>query len=253
MRDRFARFIHTAVCLGALAAASLAGGASCEAAPPRASQSGQKSTGKAVVREPAPENAKGALREASEATAEPPAPADPAADARRKKRPLISKPATDEVAAIKAEGKKVAVVETARGKIRFDLFVVDAPLTVANFVKLARAGFYDGLTFHRVVKEPKPFVFQGGDPLGNGMGNPGYTIEGEFSQVRQHLEGTVAMARARDPNSAGCQFYICLAAAPELDGQYAVFGQVIEGMGVVQAIAQGDVMTRVTIESAEEP
>ena len=176
-----------------------------------------------------------------------------AAEPERKKRPLIGKPTTDEVAAIKAEGKKIAVIETAHGKLVFELYDDDAPLTVANFVKLARAGFYDGLTFHRVVKEPQPFVVQGGDPLGNGMGNPGYMIEGEFSPTRQHLEGTVAMARSRDPNSAGCQFFICLAPAPELDGQYAIFGQVVTGMDVVHAIMQGDVMSRVTIERAEEP
>jgi len=173
--------------------------------------------------------------------------------AERKKRPLIGKPTTDEVAAIKAEGKKVAVIETARGKLALELYDDDAPLTVANFVKLARAGFYDGLSFHRVVKEPQPFVVQGGDPLGNGMGNPGYMIEGEFSPTRQHLEGTVAMARSRDPNSAGCQFFICLAPQPSLDGQYAIFGQVITGLDVVQSLMQGDVMSRVTIEPAEEP
>ncbi len=178
-----------------------------------------------------------------------PAAAQPA----HKKRPLISKPTPDEIAAIKAEGKKVAVIETARGTIKFELFDDDAPLTVANFVKLARAGFYDGLTFHRVVKDPRPFVIQGGDPLGNGMGNPGYTIEGEFSPTRQHLEGTVAMARSRDPHSAGSQFYICLAPAPELDTQYAIFGQVLEGMDAVLGVMQGDIMSRVTIEPAEEP
>lgn len=176
-----------------------------------------------------------------------------APEAERKKRPLIGKPTTDEVAAIKAEGKKVAVIETTHGKIQFELYDDDAPLTVANFVKLARAGFYDGLTFHRVVKEPQPFVVQGGDPLGNGMGNPGYMIEGEFSPTRQHLEGTVAMARSRDPNSAGCQFFICLAPQPSLDGQYAIFGHVITGMDVVHSLMQGDVMSRVTIERAEEP
>lgn len=170
-------------------------------------------------------------------------------EAALRRRPMVSKPTEDEVRAILAEGKKVAVVATEKGTIRFELQDEEAPLTVANFVKLARAGFYDGLTFHRVVKEPKPFVIQGGDPLGNGMGNPGYTIEGEFSKTRQHLEGTVAMARAADPNSAGCQFYICLAPAPHLDGQYAIFGQVVEGMDVVKTIVQGDVMTRVTIEA----
>ena len=165
-----------------------------------------------------------------------------------KRRPMVSKPTQDEVAAIGAEGKKIAVIQMEKGTIRIELLEDEAPLTVANFVKLARAGFYDGLTFHRVVKEPRPFIVQGGDPLGNGMGNQGYTIEGEFSQTKQHVEGTVAMARAGDPNSAGSQFFICLAPAPHLDGQDAIFGQVIEGMSVVHQIAQGDVMKRVTIE-----
>ncbi len=144
---------------------------------------------------------------ASKATATKPA-SDPAAtdaesEAPPTRRPMVSKPTADEVAAIGAEGKKIAVIQLEKGTIRIELVEDEAPLTVANFVKLARAGFYDGLTFHRVVKEPKPFIVQGGDPLGNGMGNPGYTIEGEFSQTKQHLEGTVAMARAADPNSAG--------------------------------------------------
>lgn len=165
-----------------------------------------------------------------------------------KRRPMVSKPTPDEVDAIRAEGKKIAVIDTEKGPIRIELIDDEAPLTVANFVKLARAGFYDGLTFHRVVKEPKPFIAQGGDPLGNGMGNPGYTIEGEFSLTKQHIEGSVSMARAADPNSAGSQFFICLAPAPHLDARHAIFGQVVEGMSVVHQIVQGDVMKRVTIE-----
>ncbi len=189
---------------------------------------------------------------AAKATATKPAP-DPAAAAAESeppptRRPMVSKPTADEVAAIGAEGKKIAVIQMEKGTIRIELVEDEAPLTVANFVKLARAGFYDGLTFHRVVKEPRPFIVQGGDPLGNGMGNPGYTIEGEFSQTKEHLEGTVVMARAADPNSAGSQFFICLAPAPHLDGAHAIFGQVIEGMSTVHQIAQGDVMKRVTIE-----
>jgi cyclophilin family peptidyl-prolyl cis-trans isomerase len=163
---------------------------------------------------------------------------------------MVAKPTESEVAAIKAEGKKIAVIEMPKGRIAIELYDDDAPLTVANFVRLARAGFYDGLTFHRVVKEPKPFVVQGGDPLGNGMGGPGYTIEGEFSPTRVHAEGAVAMARSADPNSAGSQFYIALAPAPHLDGKYAIFGQVIEGMDIVNGIVQGDIMNRVTIEAA---
>jgi len=230
----------------ALATALVAFGDAAEAAKPKAPASSTPAASKS----PASAKAAPAKNAAPAAHGETPPAEAPAA---HRKRPLISKPTPDEIAAIKAEGKKVAVIETARGTIKFELFDDDAPLSVANFVKLARAGFYDGLTFHRVVKEPRPFVIQGGDPLGNGMGNPGYTIEGEFSPTRQHLEGTVAMARSRDPNSAGCQFYICLAPAPELDTQYAIFGQVIEGMDAVLAVMQGDIMSRVTIEPAEEP
>lgn len=177
--------------------------------------------------------------------------ADSEKEAAQKRRPMVSKPTDAEIAAIKAEGKKIAVIETAKGIVLIELFDDDAPLSVANFVKLARAGFYDGLTFHRVLKEPKPFVVQGGDPLGNGMGGPGYTITGEFSQTRLHAEGTVAMARSGDPNSAGSQFYIALAPAPHLDGKYAIFGQVIGGIDFVNAIVQGDIMNRVSIEAAK--
>ncbi|MBV8222425.1 MAG: peptidylprolyl isomerase, partial [Candidatus Eremiobacteraeota bacterium] len=108
----------------------------------------------------------------------------------------------------------------------------------------ARAGFYDGLTFHRV--EPG-FVVQGGCPEGTGRGGPGYNLREEFNK-RKHVQGTVAMARAQSPNSAGSQFYICLEAAPFLDNQYTVFGQVTDGFANVQKIKVGDTMNRVAIE-----
>lgn len=132
-------------------------------------------------------------------------------------------------------GKKlIATVETNMGTFSFELFPDDAPGTVENFVKLAKKGFYDGTIFHRVVPG---FVIQGGDPTGTGTGGPGYTIKAEFNK-RKHVAGTVAMARSADPDSAGSQFYVCLARAPHLDGQYTVFGQVVEGMDVVQAIGR---------------
>jgi len=137
-----------------------------------------------------------------------------------------------------------ATIETAKGNIVLELFPKVAPQTVNSFVFLAREGFYDGLTFHRVVPG---FVVQGGDPKGDGTGGPGYTLPAEFSDVK-HITGTLAMARTSDPNSAGSQFYITLAPTPHLDGQYTVFGQVREGMDVVQAIRVGDVMDKVTIE-----
>jgi len=137
-----------------------------------------------------------------------------------------------------------ATIETAKGNIVLELYPKVAPQTVNSFVFLAGEGFYDGLTFHRVVPG---FVVQGGDPQGNGTGGPGYTLPAEFSDVK-HITGTLAMARTSDPNSAGSQFYITLAPTPHLDGQYTVFGQVREGMDVVQSIRAGDVMDKVTIE-----
>jgi len=140
--------------------------------------------------------------------------------------------------------KPFAIIETEKGRIVAELFPEVAPKTVANFIKLAEQGFYNGLTWHRVVPG---FVIQGGDPLGNGTGGPGYTIPAEFNS-KKHLKGTVAMARAADPNSAGSQFYITLAPQPQLDGQYTVFGQTVEGLDVIDKIAVGDHMQKVTIE-----
>ncbi len=147
--------------------------------------------------------------------------------------------------AVPATPKTMSVVtmKTTKGTIKFTLLPQYAPVTVENFIKLVKAKFYDGLKFHRVVPN---FVIQGGDPAGNGSGGPGWTIKGEFSE-RKHLLGTVAMARTPDPNSAGSQFYICLNALPSLDGQYATFGQVFEGIDVVQKIAVGDKMIKVTV------
>jgi cyclophilin family peptidyl-prolyl cis-trans isomerase len=137
-----------------------------------------------------------------------------------------------------------AVIELAKGgRIVFKFFPDAAPKTVANFIKLADAGFYNGLSFHRVVPG---FVVQGGDPAGNGSGGPGYTIKAEFND-HLHLRGTVAMARASDPDSAGSQFYICLAPQPSLDHQYTVFGQVVEGDALLDQIQVGDKMKKVFI------
>jgi peptidylprolyl isomerase/peptidyl-prolyl cis-trans isomerase B (cyclophilin B) len=140
--------------------------------------------------------------------------------------------------------KQTAVITLEKGgEIRIEFYPEDAPKTVENFVTLAKKGFYDGLTFHRV--EPG-FVVQGGDPKGNGTGGPGYTIKAEFNK-QKHLRGTVAMARAQDPNSAGSQFYICFQPAPFLDGQYTVFGHVVSGMEHVDKVKVGDKMKSVKI------
>ncbi len=139
------------------------------------------------------------------------------------------------------------VLETKYGDVTIELYPQDAPQTVENFIKLVKEGFYDGLTFHRVIPG---FVAQGGDPKGNGSGGPGYTIKDEFNQ-RKHVTGTVAMARPNKPDSAGSQFYICLAPQPHLDGKYTVFGQVTDGMDAVKKIKQGDKMIRLTYHEAE--
>ena len=129
------------------------------------------------------------------------------------------------------------------GEIRMEFYPADAPKTVENFVTLAKKGFYNGLTFHRVVPD---FVVQGGCPKGTGTGGPGYQIKAEFNK-QKHLRGSVAMARSQDPDSAGSQFYICYGTTPHLDGQYTVFGHVVTGMELIDRIKQGDRMTSVAI------
>ena len=125
------------------------------------------------------------------------------------------------------------------GTIKVELNPKEAPITVENFVKLAKSGFYNGLTFHRVIKG---FIIQGGCPKGNGTGGPGYSIKGEFyangiNNPLRHTRGVISMARAMDPDSAGSQFFIMHQDAPHLDGQYAAFGKVTKGIEVVDAIA----------------
>lgn len=126
--------------------------------------------------------------------------------------------------------------------IKAELYPEIAPVSVNNFISLIKKGFYDGLIFHRVING---FMIQGGCPNGNGMGGPGYTIKGEFAQngfpnSLKHEAGVLSMARAMAPNSAGSQFFIMHKAAPHLDGSYAAFGKVIEGMDVVNKIAEVD-------------
>ncbi len=132
-----------------------------------------------------------------------------------------------------------AVIETRFGNIELGFFPDVAPNHVNNFIELAKKGFYDGTTFHRVIPG---FMIQGGDPLSrspersrHGTGGPGYSLKAEFSD-RPHKRGTLSMARAADPDSAGSQFFICVADAPFLDGKYTVFGEVLSGMDVVDKI-----------------
>lgn len=133
--------------------------------------------------------------------------------------------------------------------IKGELYPDKAPKTVENFVKLAKEGFYDGLTFHRVIPG---FMIQGGCPKGTGTGGPGYCITGEFKgngieNDLTHTRGVLSMARAMDPNSAGSQFFIMHADAPHLDGQYAAFGRVTEGIDCV------DNVTKVRTDGADKP
>ncbi len=134
--------------------------------------------------------------------------------------------------------KKVIIEMENGGVMSGELYEDIAPITVENFEKLAKDGFYDGLTFHRVIPG---FMIQGGCPDGNGMGGPGYTIKGEFTSNGfkndlKHTEGVLSMARTMVPDSAGSQFFIMVADAPHLDGEYAAFGKITEGLDVAQAI-----------------
>jgi len=137
---------------------------------------------------------------------------------------------------------KKAVIETEKGNIVIELFEKDAPNTVANFESLIKKGFYNGLIFHRVIPG---FVIQGGCPHGTGTGGPGYKIKCEINP-NKHLRGSLSMAHA-GKDTGGSQFFICYDAFPHLDGLHTVFGKVLEGMEVVDAIKQGDKMKEVTI------
>jgi len=144
---------------------------------------------------------------------------------------------------------KTATMETAKGTISIELYDEKTPKTCANFEKLAGDGFYDGLTFHRVIKDP-PFMIQGGCPKGDGTGGPGYQFEDEFHPDLKHDgPGVLSMANA-GPNTNGSQFFITHVATPHLDGAHTVFGRVVEGLDVVNAIEQGDVMEKVTVSGA---
>jgi peptidyl-prolyl cis-trans isomerase B (cyclophilin B) len=143
---------------------------------------------------------------------------------------------------------KVATIQTNRGSIRIQLHEDKVPNTVANFVKLANRGFYDGLKFHRVIPG---FMVQGGCPEGTGRGGPGYRFDDEFHPELKHDgPGVLSMANA-GPNTNGSQFFITHVATPHLDGKHSVFGRVIQGQDIVDATQQGDTMQSVTITDEE--
>jgi peptidyl-prolyl cis-trans isomerase B (cyclophilin B) len=135
-----------------------------------------------------------------------------------------------------------ATIETEKGNLVLELFADDVPITVDSFVSLAREGFYDGLTFHRVIPG---FVVQGGCPVGDGTGGPGYQFDDEITE-HTHVAGALSMANS-GPNTNGSQFFITYTPQHHLDGHHSVFGQLIEGMDVLEQIEQGDIMIRVTI------
>lgn len=145
---------------------------------------------------------------------------------------MCAGPKEGPVVAPKEKGTYMHIQVKEYGEIIIKMYKDEAPNNVANIVKLANQGFYDGLTFHRVISG---FVIQGGCPRGDGTGSPGYRIDDEISPKLSHLKGTVAMANS-GPNTNGCQFYICLEPIPRLDGGYTIIGQVYEGMDIVTRI-----------------
>lgn len=143
-----------------------------------------------------------------------------------------------------------ATLKTSKGDIKVTLHASKAPVTVANFLNLARRGYYDGVVFHRVVED---FVIQGGDPSGTGKGGPGYFIENEIHpDLRHDRAGILSMARKREPDTNGSQFFITLGETPHLDGGYSVFGAVAGGMEAVEEIAAGDAILGVEIHDSTE-
>lgn len=141
-----------------------------------------------------------------------------------------------------------ALIDTDRGPIKLELYPDKAPLTVANFVNLARRGFYDGLGFHRVIPD---FMIQGGCPKGTGTGSPGYKFEDETGNGVKHERGVISMANA-GPNTNGSQFFITHIKTDWLDGKHTVFGKAVEGLDVVDAVKQGDRIKSVKIEGDAE-
>ena len=148
----------------------------------------------------------------------------------------------------KMSDSNIITIELETGTVSIELYPDVAPKTVESFKNLISKGFYDGLTFHRVIPG---FMAQGGDPEGTGMGGPGFRLKAEFND-KKHVRGTLAMARSSDPDSAGSQFYICYGPQPHLDGQYTIFGQVIDGMELIDDVSNGTVMKKLSIVESGE-
>jgi peptidyl-prolyl cis-trans isomerase B (cyclophilin B) len=144
-----------------------------------------------------------------------------------------------------------ATLKTSRGSIKIALYAAKTPVTVANFLNLAKRGYYNGVTFHRVVED---FVIQGGDPTGTGKGGPGYFIENEVvAELKHDAIGVLSMARKSEPDTNGSQFFITLDATPHLDGGYSVFGKVVSGIDVVEKIRAGDTIESIEVHDSTDP
>ena len=173
-----------------------------------------------------------------------------AADVDRQMRPAPTRATAEQYQSPRLGDPPVstqAFIDTDRGTIQIELAVLEAPLTVDNFVALARRRYFDGLVIHRVVSD---FVIQAGDPRGDGEGGPGFTIRDELNE-RPYLRGAVGMALDPWPDTGGSQFFITHSPQPHLDAKYTLFGRVISGMEVVDQIQQGDVIRRVRIWDGE--
>lgn len=143
-----------------------------------------------------------------------------------------------------------ATIKTSKGAIKVLIYASKAPVTAANFLNLAKRGYYNGVTFHRVVED---FVIQGGDPSGTGKGGPGYFIENEVAPDLKHEEkGVLSMARKREPDTNGSQFFITLDATPHLDGGYSIFGRVLEGIEVAEKIEVGDKIESIEVHDSTD-
>ncbi len=143
-----------------------------------------------------------------------------------------------------------ATLKTDKGDIRVKIYASKAPVTAANFLNLSKRNYYDGVTFHRVVED---FVIQGGDPSGTGRGGPGYFIENEIAPgIKHDRAGILSMARKREPDTNGSQFFITLGETPHLDGGYSIFGEVLEGMEAVTAIEEGDKILDVEVHGSTD-
>jgi len=158
--------------------------------------------------------------------------------------PKADKPAAPAAASPGRSSRLQVVIEMDRGKLAFELYSEAAPKTLARFLNLIQKGFYNGLTFYRVV--PK-YLIQAGDPAGDGTGGSGQTVPAEFSE-KKHVTGTVGMAHTKDSDNADSQFYICLEPQPFLDGKYTVIGQVVEGLDLLPKIQEGDVIRKMTVK-----